>query len=493
MNYKIENIKQIIVTEQLKLDCGQTIKNFPIGYETYGRLNDKKNNAILVFHALTGDQFVTGNNPITNKEGWWSDAVGSGKAMDTDKYFIICANVLGGCMGSFGPKNINNANNEPYGLKFPIITIRDMVKAQESLLDHFKIKKLLSVLGGSMGGMQLLQFCALYPDKTFSAIPIASTSSHNAQQIALNELARQAIMADPSWNKGNYYKEKQIPKNGLAVARMAGHITYMSAKGLQERFGRKLQEKKDYEFTFDADFQIESYLRHQGNIFVERFDANSYLYISRAMDYFDLSKQFKNGLIEAFQNHKTRFLIISFSSDWLYPTKNSKDIVIALNASGANVAFAEIETDKGLQERFGRKLQGKKKHKFTFDADFQIESYLRHQGNMFVERFDANSYLYISRAMDNFDLSKQFKNGLVEAFQNHKTRFLIISFSSDWLYPTKNSKDIVIALNASGANVAFAEIKTDKGHDAFLVDEPEFLKTIKGFLNSNYEIFKNEK
>ena len=377
MNYKIKNIKQITVTKPLKLDCGQTIKDFPIAYETYGKLNEKKNNAILVFHALTGDQFVTSNNPVTNKEGWWSNAVGPGKAMDTNKYFIVCANVLGGCMGSFGPKDINKENGEPYGLKFPVITIRDMVKAQESLLEHFKIKKLLSVLGGSMGGMQLLQFCALYPDKTFSAVPIASTSSHNAQQIALNELARQAIMADPLWNKGNYYKEEKIPKNGLAVARMVGHITYMSDKGLQERFGRKLQEKKDY--------------------------------------------------------------------------------------------------------------------KFTFDADFQIESYLRHQGNMFVERFDANSYLYISRAMDYFDLSKQFKNGLVEAFQNHKTRFLIISFSSDWLYPTKNSKDIVIALNASGANVAFAEIKTDKGHDSFLVDEPEFLKTIKGFLDSNFEIFKNEK
>jgi len=377
MNYKIENIKQITVTKPLKLDCGQTIKDFPIAYETYGQLNEKKNNAILVFHALSGDQFVAGTNPVTNKDGWWSTAVGQGKAVDTKKYFIICANVLGGCMGSFGPKNLDSANGEPYGLKFPVITIRDMIRAQESLLEHFKIKKLLSVLGGSMGGMQLLQFCALYPDKTFSAVPIASTASHNAQQIALNELARQAIMSDPLWNKGNYYKDKKIPKNGLAVARMAAHITYMSDKGLQERFGRKLQEKKDYEFTFDADFQIESYLRHQGNVFVDRFDANSYLYISRAMDY--------------------------------------------------------------------------------------------------------------------FDLSKQFENGLVGAFQNHKTKFLIISFSSDWLYPTKNSKDIVIALNASGANVAFAEIKTDKGHDSFLVNEPEFLETLKGFLDSNFEIFKNEK
>ena len=377
MNYKIENIKQIIVTKPIKLDCGQTIKDFPIAYETYGELNEKKNNAILIFHALSGDQFVSGINPVTNKDGWWNTAVGPRKAVNTEKYFVICANVLGGCMGSFGPKNLNVTDGEPYGLKFPVIPIRDMIKAQESLLEHFKIKKLLSVLGGSMGGMQLLQFCALYPDKTFSAVPIASTASHNAQQIALNELARQAIMSDPIWNKGNYYKDKKIPKNGLAVARMAAHITYMSDKGLQERFGRKLQEKKDYEFTFDADFQVESYLRYQGNVFVDRFDANSYLYISRAMDY--------------------------------------------------------------------------------------------------------------------FDLSKQFENGLVGAFQGHKTRFLIISFSSDWLYPTKNSKDIVIALNASGANVAFAEIKTDKGHDSFLVNEPEFLETLKGFLDSNFEIFKNEK
>jgi homoserine O-acetyltransferase len=372
MDYKIENIKQIIVTKPLKLDCGQIIKDFPIAYETYGNLNEKKNNAILVFHALSGDQFVAGTNPVTNKEGWWNTAVGPGKAVDTEKYFIICANVLGGCMGSFGPKDINVSDGEAYGLKFPVITIRDMVKAQEAILDHFKIKKLLSVLGGSMGGMQLLQFCALFPNKSFSAIPIASTSSHNAQQIALNELARQAIMSDPLWNKGNYYKDKKKPKNGLAVARMAAHITYMSDKGLQERFGRKLQEKKDYEFTFDADFQIESYLRHQGNVFVDRFDANSYLYISRAMDYFDLSKQFDNGLVEAFQNHKTKFLVISFSSDWLYPTKNSKDIVIALNASGANVAFAEIETDKGHDSFLVNEPEFLETLKGFLDSNFEI-------------------------------------------------------------------------------------------------------------------------
>ncbi|MDC0450266.1 homoserine O-acetyltransferase [Pelagibacteraceae bacterium] len=375
MNYKIENTKQIIITKPLKLDCGQTIKNFPVAYETFGKLNEKKNNAILIFHALTGDQFVTGNNPITNKEGWWATAVGPGKAVDTNKYFIICANVLGGCMGTYGPKSIDKEKNEPYGLNFPVITIRDMVRTQENLLEHLGINKLLSVLGGSMGGMQLLQFCALYPEKTFTAVPIASTASHNAQQIALNELARQAIMSDPLWNKGNYYLDKKIPKNGLAVARMAAHITYMSDKGLQEKFGRKLQEKKDYEFTFDADFQIESYLRHQGKVFVERFDANSYLYISRAMDYFDLSKQFKSGLSGAFQNHKAKFLIVSFTSDWLYPTKNSKEIVIALNASGVNVAFAEIKTDRGHDSFLLNEPEFLKTIKGFLDSNFEIFKY----------------------------------------------------------------------------------------------------------------------
>ncbi len=318
-----------------------------MAYETYGNLNKNKNNAILVFHALTGDQFASGVNPITKREGWWDSAIGTNKAIDTDKYFVICANVLGGCMGTFGPKNINKKTNEPYGLDFPVITIKDMVKAQESLLDHFGINKLLCALGGSMGGMQLLQFCTSFPNRTFSAVPIACSSSHSAQNIALNELARQAIMADPEWNKGDYIKTENLPKNGLAVARMAGHISYLSESGLQEKFGRKLQEKADYEFSFNADFQVESYLRHQGYSFVDRFDANSYLYITRAMDYFDLSKQYKRGLADAFKGQKTKFLVISFSSDWLYPTKHSKDIVIALNASGANVAFAEIKTDKG--------------------------------------------------------------------------------------------------------------------------------------------------
>ena len=347
MNRKTEDIKKIIVSKPLKLDCGKTINDFPLAYETYGKLNANKNNAILVFHALTGDQFVAGTNLVTNKEGWWVTAVGPGKAIDTNKYFVICANVIGGCMGSWGPNNTNKETNQPYGLDFPVITIKDIVRAQESLLEHLGIKKLLCATGGSMGGMQLLQFCATFPNKTYSAIPIACSASHSAQNIALNELARQAIMADPIWDNGKYFLKNTQPKNGLAVARMVGHISYLSDQGMQEKFGRKLQEKADYEFSFNADFQVESYLRHQGSTFVERFDANSILYITRAMDYFDLSKQFKGGLVEAFKNLKIKFLVISFSSDWLYKTKENKDIVIALNASGADVSYSEIETDKG--------------------------------------------------------------------------------------------------------------------------------------------------
>jgi len=347
MNKEIKNIKKLIVNQSLELDCGKIIKNFPVAYETYGTLNKSKNNAILVFHALSGDQFVTNINPITKKEGWWRTAVGSGKAIDTDKFFVICANILGGCMGSFGPKEINPETGELFGTTFPVITIKDMVRAQIYLLEHLGIDKLLAITGGSMGGMQVLQFASSYPDKTYSAIPIACSASHSAQNIALNELGRQAIMADPNWNKGNYFKTNLSPDKGLAVARMAAHITYLSDKGLQEKFGRKLQVKGNLKFSFDADFQIESYLRHQGSVFVDRFDANSYLYITRAMDYFDLTKQFDGNLANAFKKTKAKFCVISFSSDWLYPTRENKEIVIALNACGANVGFVEINSDKG--------------------------------------------------------------------------------------------------------------------------------------------------
>ena len=346
MNIK-ENIKTLVIKKPLKLDCGKTINNFPLAYETYGSLNKNKDNAILVFHALTGDQFVTGINPVTKKDGWWSYAVGPNKSIDTNKYFVICANVIGGCMGSFGPSHKNPDTNKIYGTDFPVITINDMVNAQVNLLDHFEIKKLFSVVGGSMGGMQVLQFISNYPDKASTVVPIACTSSHSAQNIAFNELGRQAIASDHNWSDGKYLSNNTLPDKGLSVARMAAHITYLSKKGLQEKFGRKLQERDALKFGFDADFQIESYLRYQGSVFVDRFDANSYLYITRAMDYFDLVKQFDGNLSNAFKKTKAKFFVISFTSDWLYPTQENKDIVIALNAIGADVGFVEIKSDKG--------------------------------------------------------------------------------------------------------------------------------------------------
>ena len=340
-------MKNIIIEKTLRLDCGKEISNFPLAYETYGNLNEKKDNAILIFHALTGDQYASGINPITKKEGWWNYAVGPGKSFDTDKFFVICANVIGGCMGSYGPGTIDPLTNKPIGTNFPVITINDMVNAQYNLLDYLKIEKLFAVAGGSMGGMQVLQFVSNFPNKARVAIPIACTASHSAQNIAFNELGRQAIMSDSNWKEGLYGEKSINPDKGLAVARMAAHITYLSKQGLQEKFGRNLQERSDLKFGFDADFQIESYLRYQGSVFVDRFDANSYLYITRAMDYFDLTKQYGGNLSKAFKDTKTKFFIISFTSDWLYPTSENKDIVIALNAIGADVGFVEIKTDKG--------------------------------------------------------------------------------------------------------------------------------------------------
>jgi len=344
---KFNKVKNIIVKGPQKLDCGKEISNFPLAYETYGKLNQKKDNAILVFHALSGDQFASDINPITNKEGWWNFAVGPDKALDTNNFFIICANVIGGCMGSYGPSTIDPKTDKAFGTTFPVITINDMVNAQFNLLEFFGIEKLFAVIGGSMGGMQVLQFVSNFPDKAKIAIPIACAASHSAQNIAFNELGRQAIMADINWKDGLYEENKTNPDKGLAVARMAAHITYLSKKGLEDKFGRKLQEKDNLNFSFDADFQIESYLRYQGSVFVDRFDANSYLYITRAMDYFDLAKQFDGNLSKAFEKTKSKFFIISFTSDWLYPTAENRDIVIALNAIGADVGFVEIKSDKG--------------------------------------------------------------------------------------------------------------------------------------------------
>jgi len=376
MKLNFDKINKLTINKKLLLDCGIQLDKFNIAFETYGKLDQNKTNAILVFHALSGDQFVTGINKVTGKDGWWNLVVGANKPIDTNKYFVICANVIGGCMGSTGPKEICKETGKPYGLNFPVITIKDMVKAQAYLLDHLGIKKTLSVLGGSMGGMQALQFCSIFPDRTFTAVPIACAASHSAQNIAFNELARQAIMADPEWDSGNYISSGKVPRKGLAIARMAGHISYLSEQGLQNKFGRKLQE------------------------------------------------------------------------------------------------------DRGLQ--------------FSFDADFQVESYLKYQGYSFVDRFDANSYLYITRAMDYFDLYKENNGNLSLAFKNSKIKYCIISFSTDWLYPTSESKKIVIALNSIGAEVSFVNIVTNNGHDSFLVNEPKFLETLKGFLDSSYEDFKNE-
>ncbi|MCK9992570.1 MAG: homoserine O-acetyltransferase/O-succinyltransferase [Alphaproteobacteria bacterium] len=331
----------------LLLDCGVSLAPLEIAYQTYGELNADKSNAILVCHALTGDQYVASTHPITGRPGWWSTIVGPGRPVDTSRYFVICANVVGGCIGSTGPTSINPATGKPYGLSFPVITIGDMVNAQARLVEALGIEQLFCVIGGSMGGMQVLQWAYDYPEKVFSAVPIATAAWHSAQNIAFHEVGRQAIMADPDWCGGDYLNQDRRPEKGLAVARMAAHITYLSESALHEKFGRNLQDREKIGFGFEADFQVESYLRYQGAAFVDRFDANSYLYLTRAMDYFDLAEEYGDVLAEAFRGTKTRFCVVSFTSDWLFPTSESRDIVQALNASAANVSFVEIESQKG--------------------------------------------------------------------------------------------------------------------------------------------------
>jgi homoserine O-acetyltransferase len=331
----------------LVLDCGASLAPFTIAYQTYGTLNAEKSNAILVCHALTGDQHVANVHPITGKRGWWETVIGPGRPVDTNKYFVICSNIIGGCMGSTGPNSINPATGRVYGLDFPVITIGDMVNAQVRLIDALGIPDLFCVMGGSMGGMQVLEWAASYKDRVFAAMPIATTYRHSSQNIAFHEVGRQAVMADPDWRGGRYLDEGVMPRKGLAVARMAAHITYMSDEALHRKFGRKLQNRQAVTFGFDADFQIESYLRYQGSTFVDRFDANSYLYITRAMDYFDLAADHGGTLANAFIGTRTRFCVISFTSDWLYPTRESRTIVQALNAVAANVSFVEIRSDKG--------------------------------------------------------------------------------------------------------------------------------------------------
>lgn len=328
------------------LDNGHSFGPITIRYETYGTLNAHRSNAILVVHAFSGDAHAAGrHDPGDREEGWWDAMIGPGKGLDTSRYFVICSNVLGGCQGTTGPLSTNPATGRPYGLTFPVITIRDMVQVQRILLDHLGIDSLLCVIGGSMGGMQALDWSVAFPDRVRSAVILASTSRLTAQGIAFNAVGRNAIMSDPSWNDGDYY-DREPPARGLATARMIGHITYLSDESMRMKFGRRLRERESYGYDFADLFEIESYLNHQGDKFVERFDANSYIYLSKAMDYFDLGERY-GGLHEAFSRARSKFLVISYSSDWLYPTYQSKEIVFALMKANKDVSFTEISCPYG--------------------------------------------------------------------------------------------------------------------------------------------------
>ncbi|HYE45998.1 MAG TPA: homoserine O-acetyltransferase [Caulobacter sp.] len=331
----------------LRLDSGAQLAGVEIAWRSWGKLNADRSNAVLICHALTLDQHVAGTHPVSGKEGWWTRLVGPGRPLDPADWFVLCTNVVGGCMGSTGPGSIDPATGRPYGLTFPVITIGDMVRAQAMLVEAMGIPKLAAVVGGSMGGMQVLQWAADYPERIEACVCVASAARHSAQNIALHEVGRQAVMADPDWRGGAYAAAGVRPEKGLAVARMAAHITYLSEAALQRKFGRELQND-GLSWGFDADFQVESYLRYQGGAFVDRFDANSYLYITRAMDYFDLAAAHGGVLAQAFRPARdVKFCVLSFTSDWLYPTAESRDIVRALNAAGARASFLEIESDKG--------------------------------------------------------------------------------------------------------------------------------------------------
>lgn len=343
----IVETKYFTFDEPVLLECGKPLSPVTVAYETYGTLNAAKDNAILVFHALSGDAHAAGyHSEADKKPGWWDDMIGPGKAFDTEKYFIISSNFLGGCKGTTGPSSINPLTKKPFGTDFPVITIEDMVKVQKKLIEHLGINSLLSAAGGSMGGMQAMQWSLDYPELVKSTIVIASTSRLSAQGIAFNAVGRNAIASDPAWNGGHYYDKEQQPSLGLSIARMIGHITYLSEESMQEKFGRNLQDKTSVDFNFDVDFQVESYLQYQGRSFVDRFDANSYLYITKAMDYFDIAAKY-GSLADAFKKTKSKFLVISFSSDWLFPPFQSKDIVRALMNVDKDVTYCDLESPYG--------------------------------------------------------------------------------------------------------------------------------------------------
>lgn len=333
------------IDSPVQLESGKTLEDVVVAYETYGELNKEKNNAVFVCHALTGDAHAAGWHEGDKKPGWWDILIGPGKALDSEKYFIICSNVLGGCKGTTGPASINPKTSKPYGTSFPVITIKDMVTVQKALVDSFDIKELLAVIGGSMGGMQVLQWMVSYPEMVKKAIPIATTGRSSPQQIAFNEVGRQSILSDPNWNDGNYYETGKIPKNGLSVARMIAHITYLSDESMYLKFGRDLQDKEEVTYDLNMDFQVESYLHHQGESFVKRFDANSYLYITKAVDLFDLSVN--NSLIDSFEDVDSKVSVVSVNSDWLYPTEQAMEIVTALSANDVEVSFSEIKSSYG--------------------------------------------------------------------------------------------------------------------------------------------------
>jgi homoserine O-acetyltransferase/O-succinyltransferase len=339
--------------EPFALECGAVLPSLTVAYRTYGTLNPARSNAILVCHALTGDQYVAEPHPLTQKPGWWNQVVGPGRPIDTDRFFVVCSNVLGGCMGTTGPRDPRAPGGEPWGTEFPTVTIRDMVRAQKRLMERLGVERLFACVGGSMGGMQVLDWAATYPDAVFAAVPIATAAFHSAQNIAFHEVGRQAIFADPDWQGGAYWRDGRVPARGLAVARMAAHITYLSEQALTRKFGRRVRQAADCApdprgiSLFGDMFEVESYLRHQGSTFVTRFDANSYLTITRAMDLFDLAAEHDGDLSAAFRGSPTRFCMISFDSDWLFPTAQSRTIARALNRAGANASFVEIASDKG--------------------------------------------------------------------------------------------------------------------------------------------------
>ena len=337
--------KYFDIAEPIDLDSGKTLNNVTVAYETYGELNKEKSNAILICHALTGDAHAAGWHKGDKKPGWWEIVIGPGKAIDTEKYFVICSNVLGGCKGTTGPSSINPETDKEYWLDFPVITIGDMVKVQKKLIDHLKISQLYAVIGGSMGGMQVLEWMVSYPKMMKKAMPIATAAMSYPQQIAFNAVGRQSIFSDPNWNGGNYYETGEIPRNGLSLARMIAHITYLSDESMDIKFGRGLQDKDEISYDFTVDFQVESYLKYQGESFVKRFDANSYLYITKAVDLFDLSVT--NSLIDGFKDVECKVEVISVDSDWLYPTEQSTEIVTALNANDVEVSFSEIKSNYG--------------------------------------------------------------------------------------------------------------------------------------------------